>query len=123
MVACILQAKAWISTGFMFSPYRRLLSPRQAWTAKAAIRRGDCSANTIAMDMFTPLIRLVLQVDHHNNYQMLPSKSNDPVHAVHSPDSSLHDHDDAHSGQDYEDNTALKGKIVTDLKPSFHRNT
>ena len=68
-------------------------------------------------------VRLVLQVDHHHDYQMLPSKSDDPAHTVHSPDSSLNDHDDVHSGQDHEDETALEGQILTDLKPSFHRNT
>lgn len=68
-------------------------------------------------------VRLVLQIDHHHDYQMLPSKSGDPAHAVHSPDSSLNDRDDVHSGQDHEDETALEGQILTDLKPSFHRNT
>jgi hypothetical protein len=69
------------------------------------------------------LTRLVLQVDHHHNYQMLPFKSNDPVRAVHSPNSSLDGHTDVHSGQDYEDDTASKGQALKDLKPSFHRNT
>ncbi|KAG9199164.1 hypothetical protein G6514_008993 [Epicoccum nigrum] len=54
---------------------------------------------------------------------MLPSKSNDPVRAVHSPNSSLDGHTDVHSGQDYEDDTASKGQALKDLKPSFHRNT
>ena len=74
------------------------------------------------MDTLISLVCRVLQLDHHDDYQMLPSKTNDPVPAVHSPDSSLSDHDDVHSGQDCEDDTALKGQTLTDLKPSFHRN-
>ncbi|KAF2998906.1 hypothetical protein E8E13_005565 [Curvularia kusanoi] len=53
---------------------------------------------------------------------MLPAKSGDPLHVVHSSDGSLNGHSDVLRDSATGDEAPIKKQIWADLKPSIHRN-
>ncbi|KAJ8112778.1 hypothetical protein OPT61_g4930 [Boeremia exigua] len=75
--------------------------------------------------MGTPnyLTRLVPQF-FFREYQMLPTKADDDLRAVHSLDDSASDsHEVLRSQADQDEHLPIKAQTIKDLKPSIHRNT
>ena len=74
--------------------------------------------------MASSSLRASPQLHHRYQYQMLPSKDDDALRVVESPDNSLtNEHVEREGGEDAVDDLSWKKQAIRDLKPSPHRDT